>query len=80
MRTEPVYEVGDRVKHLCGNDKDGYRMEYGIIVGRWWEDNWGWDYYIAFYREDEPPIDTRPDSPFILKYSEESLKPGWCKD
>ena len=72
---KPAYPVGARV-HISGEGRGA--PEYGRVVESWWNKKMGcFDYYIAFFGPKPPSMIIPPPKPYVLRYLESSLQPGW---
>jgi len=82
--THPAkFKAGDRVilQHADKDDPEAAEFgimtgrEYGVIVATWWDTFLGiWDCYIAFFGKRGFPKGELKSKPYILKYSEQSLR------
>ncbi len=79
MKHPPAkYAPGARVHLTSIPYTEGDPIEYGIVVASWWNDQLEtWDYYTAFFGSEVPSETTQPDKPYVLRYMEFSLQPGW---
>ena len=79
----PKFKAGDRVilQHAPHGDPEALEFgimmgrEYGVIVHTWWDDFLGiYECYIAFFGKRGFPKKPPKGKPYILKYSEGSLR------
>lgn len=67
--TQNLLKPGDYVER----DYDDATTEVGIVVAVWLDDGLQ-DCYVAFYGEDWPEPDKKPEAPYILRYYASSLR------
>ena len=73
---EARFKPGDRVVLRHTDEEGNATQEKGVVVCTWLDAPGCYDCYVAFFGDEWPAADQKPEKPYVLRYYDVSLEPA----